>query len=227
MAATSASGRIVSRQERQVARPDLADELQRLAAEDLAVRQRLLDRGELHGGYHLEMRSIHRRNGDRLSAILDEIGCWPGFRLVGGPGSEAAFLIAQHDIANPILMRRCRDLYEAAADLGDADPRRLAYLEDRIRYLEGRAQRYGTHLGWDETGRFGPWPPIEDPGAVDAERHHLGLPALSESIEAQRPDHALPRPVAEVIDEHRVADAFARDAGWRSSEGTDEATSVT
>jgi len=199
-----------------VERPDLAAELERLAAEDLAVRQCLAETGELFVGYNPEMRSVHGHNGARLVEILDEVGSWPGHRLVGEEGSAAAFLIAQHDIANPVLLRRCRQLYEVAVENRDADPAKLANLEDRIRYFEGRLQWYGTHWGWDEEGEFGPWPPVEAPEGVDERRRALGLPGLSEATAAAAAERPSRRPVAEVVEEHRQADAFAREVGWRT-----------
>lgn len=186
-----------------------------MADEDLALRQRLVETGELFQGYNPEMRAVHRRNGERLEAILAQVGCWPGYRLVGKEGSEAAFLIAQHDIANPDLIRRCRELYAAAIDNADADPRRLANLEDRIRYFEGRPQRYGTHLGWNTEGEFGPWPPVEEAETIDERRGGLGLPPLAEAISAAEQDRPSRRPVDEVLNEHRQADDFARETGWR------------
>lgn len=201
-----------------VERSDLAAELKHLANEDLAVRQRLADTGELFHGYHLEMRAVHRRNGDRLVAILTEIGSWPGYRLVGEEGSEAGFPIAQHDIANPALIRRSRELYEVAVDNADADPYRLACLEDRIRYFEGRPQRYGTHVGWNGAGEFGPWPPVEEPERIDELRGELGLPPLADAIAAAERDHLSCRPVEEVLNEHNEADDFARQAGWRDDD---------
>ncbi|MGI9597160.1 MAG: DUF6624 domain-containing protein [Acidimicrobiales bacterium] len=199
-------------------RPDLAAELERLAAEDLTVRQRLADTGELFQGYNAEMRAVHRRNGDRLAVILADVGCWPGYRLVGEGGSEAAFLIAQHDIANPTLIRRCRDLYAVAVDRADADPVRLAHLEDRIRYLEGRPQRYGTHIGWNDEGELGPWPPVDEPERIDERREELGLQPLAAAMAAAAADRPSRRPVDEVLDEHRQADDFAREAGWRDDD---------
>lgn len=196
-------------------REDLAEELQRLANEDLAVRQRLLDAGELFGGYHPEMRAVHRRNGDRLEMILNQVGSWPGYRLVGKKGSEAAFVIAQHDIANPSLLRRSQKLYAIAVKKSDADPRRLANFEDRICYFEGRFQRYGTHVGWDTTGEFGPWPPVEEPDQVDKLRAKLGLGPLAEAVAEARMGHPLQRPVSEVLADHDKGEAFARLAGWR------------
>ncbi len=202
-----------------VERPDLAEELEHRAAEDLAVRQRLIEAGELFGGYHSEMRAVHRRNGDRLAAILDEVGRWPGHRLVGTDGSGAALLIAQHDIASPSLMRRCRALYAPAVEQADANPDGLAYLEDRIRAFEGRSQLYGTQLGWDDDGKFGPWPPVERAGSVDDRRATLGLRPLAEAIGARPLERPSWRPVHEVLDERRRFNDFARRAGWRPADG--------
>ncbi|MGH1488660.1 MAG: DUF6624 domain-containing protein [Acidimicrobiales bacterium] len=198
--------------------PELGEELERMADEDSTVRQRLLAAGQLLGGYNPEMRAVHRRNGDRLEEILDQTAGWLGYRLVGEAGSEAAFLIAQHDIANPNLIRRVRQLYAAAVDNADADPRRLANLEDRIRYFEGRPQWYGTHVGWDTDGQFGPWPPVEEPDGVDERRGRLGLPPLAEAINTAGQGRTLRRVVEEVLDEHRQAAEFAKQAGWRGDE---------
>ncbi|MEM9132248.1 MAG: DUF6624 domain-containing protein [Actinomycetota bacterium] len=166
--------------------PELASELARLAREDLTVRDRLAKSGQLFRGYHPEMRAVHRRNGDRLAEILDQLGRWPSHQLIGRDGSSAAILIAQHDIANPALIRRCRELYGSAVEQGEAEPAKLAQLEDRIRYFEGRHQWYGTHWGWDEDGEFGPWPPVEDPDLVDDRRSKMGLPPLAEAIVSAR-----------------------------------------
>ncbi len=199
-------------------RPDVADELERLAAEDLTVRQRLADTGELFGNYHPEMQAIHRRNGDRLQTILDEVGAWPGNQLVDDGGSEAALLIAQHDIANPRLMRRCLDLYTAAVEQGDAEPSGVAFLEDRIRAFEGRLQRYGTQVGWDDNGDFGPWPAVEEPDRVDERRAALGLAPLADAIRAAGTERPPRRAVDTVLRERRQIDDFARETGWRGAD---------
>ncbi len=199
-------------------RPELSTVLRGLADEDLAVRERLAASGELFGGYHPEMRLVHRRNGDRLTEIIDELGCWPGRRLVGEDGSSAAFLIAQHDIANPPLLRRCVELYRIAVEAADADPVGLAKMEDRIRYFEGRPQLYGTHWGWDTEGRFGPWPPVEDPDRVDQRRSELGLPPLAEAVGDTGQGRPGWRPVEEVLAEHQRGEEFAIGAGWRNGE---------
>jgi hypothetical protein len=199
-------------------RPDLAAELLAMAEHDRAVRSRLAATGELFAGYHPEMRAVHRRNGDRLAQITAELDGWPGFEAVGREASGAAFMIAQHDIAAPALMRRHLDLLRRAVTAGDAEPTGLAYLDDRIRAFEGRPQHYGTQLGWDDAGSFGVWPALDDPGTVDERRARLGLPSLRDHLahaidgmpaaEHTRSPHDLAR-------HRREAEAFAGSVGWR------------
>jgi uncharacterized protein DUF6624 len=201
-----------------VRRPDIARELLTMASEDGTVRARLAAAGKLSAGYHQEMRAVHRRNGDRLAQITAELGAWPGFAAVGREGSGAAFVIAQHDIAAPALMRRNRMLLERAVADGDAESMGLAYMEDRIRAFEGRLQRYGTQLGWDDTGTFGIWPAVEDVGTVDERRAYVGLSPLQEHLSRAiqgMPESDRTRSAEELDRYRREADAFARAAGWR------------
>jgi hypothetical protein len=199
-------------------RPDIADQLLAMADEDRTVRAGLAATGELFDGYHPRMREVHRRNGDRLVQIITDLGSWPGFAAVGADGSGAAFLIAQHDIAAPELMRRNFELLRQAVAAGDAEPTGLALMEDRIRTFEGRLQRYGTQLGWDDSGTFGVWPAVEDADTVDQRRAHLGLGPLRDH--AARATAGMPigertRSAADMERHRRDALAFARSVGWR------------
>src|SRR4051812_24269343 len=155
-----------------VADPALRAELLALAAEDQRVRAELTADGSLFDGYHPRMAEVHRRNAVRLAEILDRLG-WPGKSLVGEDGAAAAWLVLQHAIGDPPLMRRGLALLGGLAP-GEVDPARLATLEDRVRAFEGRPQRYGTQYDWDETGQLGPLP-IEDPERVDLLRRSVGL----------------------------------------------------
>src|SRR5262245_2957581 len=199
-------------------RPDIAGQLLGMAEEDQTVRARLATTGELFDGYHPEMRAIHRRNGDRLARITGELAGWPGFAAVGRDGSGAAFLIAQHDIAAPVLMRRNLELRRQAVAEGDAESTGLAFLEDRIRTFEGRLQCYGTQLGWDDGGDFGVWPAVEDPSTVDVRRAQLGLSPLrdqtSHAVEGMA-DNLRTKSLEEVQRHRRDAEAFAHSVGWR------------
>ena len=107
-----------------------------MAAEDETVRAELVADGSLFDGYHSRMAEVHRRNAKRLDAIIDAHG-WPGRVLVGEDASRAAFLVLQHAIGSPAVMRRGLPLVQAAAMDGDVDPVQVAMLEDRILSFEG------------------------------------------------------------------------------------------
>lgn len=170
-----------------VAEPRLRSELLAMAAEDRRVRAELAADGSLFDGYHPRMAEVHRRNAARLAAILDRYG-WPGPARVGADGAAAAWLVLQHAIGDPPLMRRGLALLAGLAP-GEIEPARLAMLEDRVRSFEGRPQRYGTQYDWDETGQLGPLP-IEDPEGVDELRRSVGLGPLEENTRRVRAETA-------------------------------------
>jgi hypothetical protein len=122
---------------------DLREELLRMRARDLAVRSELERDGSLFGGYHPRMSAVHDEHADRLRAIIRDAG-WPTERLVGKDGAEAAWLVAQHAINHPALMRECRDLLGEASARGDVPRWQFEYIDDRINMFEGRPQRFGT-----------------------------------------------------------------------------------
>jgi hypothetical protein len=198
-------------------RPDLAEELLTMAADDARVRSELAVTGELFDGYNDRMRATHRRNGDRLGQIIDDVG-WPDDRLVGHPAAAAAFTIVQHDIANPALARRCLPLLRAAHAHGDIDGVQVAYLEDRICAFEGRPQHYGTQMDWTDDGEFGAWPPVDEPDDLDRRRAAIGLPPIDEQLQRAR-ERANTGDVEPSPHDRRVrreaAERFARSVGWR------------
>jgi uncharacterized protein DUF6624 len=68
-----------------------------MRAEDLRVRQELLESGELGNSFVPRMEAVHRKNAQRLREIIGEYG-WPDTELVGSDGTLAAWFIAQHAI---------------------------------------------------------------------------------------------------------------------------------
>ncbi|MFF2083318.1 DUF6624 domain-containing protein [Nocardia sp. NPDC058176] len=188
----------------------LRDELLAMAREDESVRDRLAADGSLFDGYHPEMERVHIGNAVRLEQILDTHG-WPGRELVGEDGTESAWLVVQHAISHPGLMRRGLEMLRTVPD---QDPARVAMLEDRIRCFEGRSQQYGTQFDWDDNGDLSPLP-IETPDEVDQRRAELGLPSMAEAITTMResrPGDSAPSDLAR----HRAEqDAWARRVGWR------------
>lgn len=192
--------------------PALRVQLLALARADERTRAELAARGALGGGYHPEMERVHARAAAELTAVLDEHG-WPSSSAVGADGVRAAWLVVQHAIGCPALMRRARPLAWDAAHRGELPAAGAAMLDDRIRVLEGRPQRYGTQHDWNERGELAP-EPIEDPAAVDDRRRTVGLPPLAEQIAALRAEQESKPPdlAAYRAEQH----AWAVRSGWRS-----------
>jgi hypothetical protein len=193
----------------------LKRELLAMAAEDLRTREELARDGSLFERYHPRMREVHERNASRLLGILEEHG-WPGRSLVGEDAAEAAWIILQHAIGNPALQRRGLELLREAAEAGEATPVQVAMLDDRIRTLEGRGQRYGTQFDWDEQGQMSPLP-IEDEQNVDVRRLETGLIPLAEDIRRRRRAirQTAERPPQDWTARRREMEQWLRSTGWR------------
>lgn len=161
---------------------ELAAELTRMADEDQRVRKSLPPNASAPSAFDwpraMEMARIDVANTDRLREIVDEHG-WPGRSLVGAEGAEHAWLLAQHASMQLDFQRRVLKLLAAAVADGEATPRQLAYLTDRVRMLEGKEQIYGTQYIRDENGHRVPFP-IEDAAHVDQRRAEVGLAPLGE-----------------------------------------------
>ena len=122
---------------------------------------------------------IDAANTARMQEIVAEHG-WPGRSLVGEDGAGAAFLLVQHADQKPEFQKQCLPLLAAAVQAGEASPRDLAYLTDRVRVAEGRPQVYGTQIGY--AGGVPSPLPMEDEANVDARRASVGLGPLSEYL---------------------------------------------
>ena len=192
----------------------LLDELRELVALDEKTRSDLVASGELFDGYHPRMAAVHAENAAALKRIIGEWG-WPGRSLVGEQGAEAAWLVLQHSIAHPQLQRACLPLLKKAASAGEVPAHHVAYLADRICCFEGRPQRYGTQLDWDENGELSPLP-LEDADRVDRYRDSVGLGPLAERVEEAR-SHAREegaRPPEDIEKWQREKKAWAKSVGW-------------
>jgi hypothetical protein len=191
-------------------------ELIAMAEEDRRVRAELATDGSVFEGYHPRMRAVHDENAGRLTAILDRYG-WPGEPQVGPEGAEAAWLIVQHAIAQPVLQRRALSLLQVAASRGEVPAVQAAMLEDRIRVFQGLPQRYGTQFDWDETGELSPLR-IEDPAGVDQRRLDVGLGPLAAELEARRDAmrESTDQPPRDWAARQREMAEWCREVGWRS-----------
>jgi hypothetical protein len=193
----------------------LAVELVAMAEEDQRVRGELLAEGVLFNGYHPRMAEVHHRNAVRLAALMKERG-WPARSVVGREAADAAWLVLQHSIADPVVMRRGLELLRSLPP-GEVDPIQVAMLEDRVRTFSGLPQIYGTQFDWDERGEVQPRP-IEDAGRVDERRAAIGLPPLAEKLAEirdtlRRDGEMMPVDAAE---RRREIDAWERSVGWHN-----------
>ena len=184
-----------------------------MGAEDQRVRAELLAEGVLFDGYQPRMAEVHHRNAVRLAAIMSDIG-WPGRSVVGHQAADAAWLVLQHAIGDPPVMRRGLELLRALPT-GEIDPIQVAMLEDRVRTFSGLPQIYGTQFAWDERGEMQPLP-IEDAARVDERRAAIGLPPLAEKLREindaiRREGERMP---ADAEARRREIDAWERLVGW-------------
>lgn len=196
--------------------PELIRQLLFLERRDNETRTRLASDGSLFKGYAPEMERVHLENAAELEAILDAEGGWPPRSRVGSDGCRAAWMVAQHAISRPAFQRRCLLLLQQAVARGDAPALHAAYLEDRIRFNEGRPQRYGTCLDWDERGRLSPGE-LEDRDNVDRLRRDVGLPPLEQGLrraqaQALREEAG---PPGDIERRRHEQEAWARRVGWR------------
>jgi uncharacterized protein (DUF952 family) len=188
----------------------LRRELLDLKAEDARVREALERDGRLLLGYDPELEVVHRRHAARLREIIAAHG-WPTRSLVAEDGVEAAWLIAQHDIAEPSFQRQSLKLLDDACSRGDVPAWQPAYLLDRIRMFEGWPQVYGTQMAPDERGGMDVWP-IAERRTLNERRRRVGLPSFEERRVPPTPERSPDEPRAD----RASMDAWARKAGWRN-----------
>jgi hypothetical protein len=194
----------------------LRDELLAMAEEDQRVRAELASDGSLFDGYHPTMKAVHDKNAARLTEIIEQHG-WPGRGLVGEDGARAAWLVLQHTIGHPDLQRKGLVLLQEAVARGDVPAVEAAMLEDRIRFFEGRPQKYGAQFDWDENGQLAPLP-VEGEATVDERRRSVGLGPLGEDVRRKRAEMARSpekRP-GDWAERLRQFEAWAKSVGWRT-----------
>jgi Family of unknown function (DUF6624) len=150
---------------------ELRAELLERAGRDQAARSSLPPRGShSHEAWQTIVAPVDEANTAWLRGVVAVHG-WPGHALAGQDGAHAAWLLVQH--APPDFQEQCLPLLEQAAARGDASPRDLAYLHDRVLLFRGEPQIYGTqYLVKDGVPEL--WT-VRDPEGLDARRAALGL----------------------------------------------------
>lgn len=150
-------------------------ELAQRVALDQEVRAKLQLGGELDLEVVHRMQEIDRDNSAWMKTLVERHG-WPTISRVGKQASGEAWLLVQH--AEVEFQEQCLPLLRAAVEAQDADPKNLAYLEDRVNMYRGRPQRYGTQFKSGANGLE--VHTLEDPARVDEWRAAIGLGPLAE-----------------------------------------------
>ena len=181
-----------------------------MRAEDLRVRQELLESGELGQGYAPRMEAVHRKNAARLREIIAEYG-WPDTELAGPDGTLAAWFVAQHAIGEPDLQRLALRLVQEKVREGRVPAAQLAYLFDRVAMYEGRPQRYGTQSLPCPDGEYRRWT-TEDPERLNERRIAIGMPPVGDDPPETEPT---PEALAEYQAWLRGYEEWLGKTGWR------------
>lgn len=147
----------------------LRAELLERAGRDQAARESLPPGHDMQQWEEI-VEPVDQANTARLREIVAGHG-WPGHQLVGEAAAHAAWLLAQH--APPEFQEQCLPLLQDAVARGDASPRDLAYLMDRVLMHRGQPQIYGTQYLVSE-GILTLWT-VQDPDGLDKRRAALGL----------------------------------------------------
>jgi hypothetical protein len=186
------------------------DKLNFLVDKDHQMKNLLQEKGILNDAYHPEMEKIHLNNSKKLTELIKKMG-FPVLSNAGDKGVKLSWLIIMHAISSPDFMKECLFQIRIAAGQNDYPLDLLAYLEDRISYLEGRPQLYGTSIDW-ENGELRRTP-IEDLESVDIRRKAMGLPSLTQMpIESE-----MNRPPKDPIKKAQDFQKWLVKVGWRMS----------
>jgi 23S rRNA (guanosine2251-2'-O)-methyltransferase len=159
---------------------DLAAELDRRLADLATPLIVALDAWDGRPPEGTMLLDVNAANAAWLAEVIESHG-WPGLRLVGADATDAAWLLAQHaDRANDVRRSSWVPRLREAAGMGEADPRHLATLVDRVAVVSGDPQPFGTIVVPASDGEVELAARLADPATVDARRAEIGLPTMAE-----------------------------------------------
>jgi hypothetical protein len=154
--------------------PNLSSELQRMALEDQALRER---QAQSHDDVSLEaaIKSMDQDHAIRISMILKQYG-WPHKDKIGTRGLRALWTLIQH--GDQGVLKESLPFMQDAAKTGELSLSLVALSIDRDLIYDGKKQRYGTqfHLKGNRLEMY----PVEDDTQLDVLRKGVGLNSMAE-----------------------------------------------
>jgi hypothetical protein len=134
-----------------------------------------------------DVEAIDKRTTQRMHDIVAKYG-WPGNRLVGEEGANAAWLLVQHGDKDLAFQKDVLAKMEPMVKTEDVSPIDYGYLWDRVAVAEHRPQRYGTQFDDKQEPQ-----PIEEEAHVDERRASIGLPSMAEYRQQMRKMYGPPK----------------------------------
>ncbi len=139
-----------------------------------------------YGGDSKEMKSLFQNMAITDSAnlitaedIINKFG-WLGAKKIGDQANTALFMVVQHN--DLTTQEKYLPILRKAVEDGNAEPRHLALLEDRVAIKEGKLQIYGSQLSWNlKTNKYIIFPMI-DPDKVDERRKAARLSSYADYL---------------------------------------------
>lgn len=150
--------------------PSLRTELLQMARKDQRARIALIKHGMSDPAYVRAVNAVDTSNGEHLKQIFKKYG-FPTPAMVGYDGTNAAWLLLQHQNQDPAWQRKWLNALTQLAKRNELSPEDYALFVDRVRVNERRKQIYGTQFF---PGGF-VLKPTENPAHLDERREKLGL----------------------------------------------------
>lgn len=124
-----------------------------------------------------QLKNFDSLHTNKMREIIKKYG-WPGKSLVGKKVAQMSWLLVQHADHNIPFQELCLKLLEKAVLHGEAEPRHVAFLTDRILIHKKKKQIYGTQFTTKKNRMPIPFP-IENIKELNKRRKQMGLEAFS------------------------------------------------
>jgi hypothetical protein len=122
---------------------------------------------------------INKRNQQELETLLNKEG-WPKISEVGYTAASTAFLIIQH--ADSALQRKYLPVIRQLCLEKEASWQWYALMYDRLQTDEGKPQKYGSQVRYNDTTKKYELFPLEDESKVDLWRKEAGMGPLANYV---------------------------------------------
>jgi hypothetical protein len=190
----------------------LQNKLIKMIQRDTRHRLKLISRKTISDGYDSKMEKIHIENGREFEIILAKYG-WPDKHMVGKTCESIAWTIVQHSISLPKLQFKVLAILKNKNNIKKYGPW-IAMMEDRIKFMQGKKQKYGTNFDWNLKKEL-KITPIVNPKNVDIRRKAMGLGPIQETINQTKVLSEFEIPPKNIREKRDNFEKWAKKVGWR------------